>query len=128
MTPFDLAEPKTLREAVELLDPDDPTVRPIAGGTALMLMMKAGVFRPARLVSLRGSRRRIPRSSRRRRRPADRRDDDACRARALGGGARHAAGDHPHAADAVQRARAQRRDRRRRTSRMAIRTWICRRC
>jgi len=28
-------------------------VRPIAGGTALMLMMKAGVFRPRRLVSLR---------------------------------------------------------------------------
>ena len=28
-------------------------MRPIAGGTALMLMMKAGVFRPRRLVSLR---------------------------------------------------------------------------
>ena len=28
-------------------------MRPIAGGTALMLMMKAGVFRPTRLVSLR---------------------------------------------------------------------------
>ncbi len=36
-----------------MLDPDDDTVRPIAGGTALMLMMKAGVFRPAKLVSLR---------------------------------------------------------------------------
>src|SRR5262249_56023725 len=32
---------------------DDSSVRPIAGGTALMLMMKAGVFRPTRLVSLR---------------------------------------------------------------------------
>jgi aerobic carbon-monoxide dehydrogenase medium subunit len=53
MTPFELVEPTTLREAVALLDPDDPTVRPIAGGTALMLMMKAGVFRPTRLVSLR---------------------------------------------------------------------------
>jgi carbon-monoxide dehydrogenase medium subunit len=51
--PFELAEPSTLREAVDLLDPDDPSVRPIAGGTALMLMMKAGVFRPTRLVSLR---------------------------------------------------------------------------
>ena len=40
-------------EALRLLDPDDPTVRAIAGGTALMLMMKAGVFRPTRLVSLR---------------------------------------------------------------------------
>ena len=53
MTPFELAEPKTLKEAVGLLDADDPTVRPIAGGTALMLMMKAGVFRPTKLVSLR---------------------------------------------------------------------------
>ena len=53
MTPFELAEPKTLKEAVALLDADDPTVRPIAGGTALMLMMKAGVFRPSKLVSLR---------------------------------------------------------------------------
>jgi carbon-monoxide dehydrogenase medium subunit len=53
MTPFELAEPKKLSDAVKLLDPDDPTVRPIAGGTALMLMMKAGVFRPAKLISLR---------------------------------------------------------------------------
>jgi aerobic carbon-monoxide dehydrogenase medium subunit len=53
MTPFELAEPATLKEAIALLDPDDPTVRPIAGGTALMLIMKAGVFRPEKLVSLR---------------------------------------------------------------------------
>jgi carbon-monoxide dehydrogenase medium subunit len=53
MTPFELAEPKSLKDAVALLDADDPTVRPIAGGTALMLMMKAGVFRPSKLVSLR---------------------------------------------------------------------------
>jgi carbon-monoxide dehydrogenase medium subunit len=53
MTPFELVEPASLPEAIGLLDPDDPTVRPIAGGTALMLMMKAGVFRPTRLVSLR---------------------------------------------------------------------------
>jgi carbon-monoxide dehydrogenase medium subunit len=53
MTPFELAEPSTLKEALALLDPEDPTVRPIAGGTALMLMMKAGVFKPSRLVSLR---------------------------------------------------------------------------
>jgi carbon-monoxide dehydrogenase medium subunit len=53
MTPFELNEPASLSEAIGLLDRDDPTVRPIAGGTALMLMMKAGVFRPARLVSLR---------------------------------------------------------------------------
>ena len=46
MTPFELAEPATLEEALRLLDPDDGSVRPIGGGTALMLMMKAGVFRP----------------------------------------------------------------------------------
>jgi carbon-monoxide dehydrogenase medium subunit len=54
MIPFELAEPASLAEAIKLLDPDDASVRPIAGGTALMLMMKAGVFRPAKLVSLRG--------------------------------------------------------------------------
>jgi carbon-monoxide dehydrogenase medium subunit len=53
MTPFELAEPTSLAAAIALLDPEDETIRPIAGGTALMLMMKAGVFRPARLVSLR---------------------------------------------------------------------------
>jgi carbon-monoxide dehydrogenase medium subunit len=53
MSPFELAEPRSLKEAVALLDPDDASVRPIAGGTALMLMMKAAVFRPRRLVSLR---------------------------------------------------------------------------
>ncbi len=35
-----------------MLDPQESTIRPVAGGTALMLMMKAGVFRPTRLVSL----------------------------------------------------------------------------
>jgi carbon-monoxide dehydrogenase medium subunit len=54
MIPFELAEPRSLKEAISLLDAEDDTVRPIAGGTALMLMMKAGVFRPTRLVALRG--------------------------------------------------------------------------
>jgi len=53
MTPFELSEPTSLKEALGLLDPDDPTVRPVGGCTALMLMMKAGVFHPTRLVSLR---------------------------------------------------------------------------
>ena len=53
MTPFELVEPATLGEALALLDPDDPDVRPIAGGTALILMMKSGLYRPQRLVSLR---------------------------------------------------------------------------
>jgi aerobic carbon-monoxide dehydrogenase medium subunit len=53
MTPFELVEPATIAEALALLDPEDPAVRPIAGGTALMLMMKTGLYRPLRLVSLR---------------------------------------------------------------------------
>ena len=52
MAPFELSQPASLREAIGLLDPDDPSVRPFSGGTALMLMMKAGVLRPSRLVSL----------------------------------------------------------------------------
>ena len=52
MIPFDMVEPATLGEAMALLDPEDPTIRPVAGGTALMLMMKAGVFAPSRLVCL----------------------------------------------------------------------------
>lgn len=53
MSPFELLEPRSLREAAALLDTGDPSVRPVAGGTAVMLMMKLGVLRPARLVSLR---------------------------------------------------------------------------
>lgn len=53
MTPFEIAEPTSLAEAVGMLDPNDPTVRPLGGGTALVLMMKAGLFAPSRLVSLR---------------------------------------------------------------------------
>jgi aerobic carbon-monoxide dehydrogenase medium subunit len=52
MIPFEMVEPTSLSEAVSLLDPREPTVRAVAGGTALMLMMKAGVFHPTRLVSL----------------------------------------------------------------------------
>ncbi len=56
MIPFELAEPTTLAAAVALLGADaadGAAVRPMGGGTALMLMMKAGVFRPEKLVSLR---------------------------------------------------------------------------
>ena len=51
MAPFDLAQPRTLQEAFALLEAEG--ARPFSGGTALMLMMKAGVLRPQRLVSLR---------------------------------------------------------------------------
>ena len=50
MAPFDLAQPDTLQEAIALLGAEG--ARPFGGGTALMLMMKACVLRPHRLVSL----------------------------------------------------------------------------
>ena len=53
MKPFELVEPATLDEAVGLLDPGDPGVRVVAGATALMPMMKARLFQPTRLISLR---------------------------------------------------------------------------
>ena len=54
MRGFELVHPASLNEAIALLDTDDPTVRPFSGGTALMLMMKTGVFQPTRLVHLGG--------------------------------------------------------------------------
>ena len=116
------------RRAIKLLDPDDATVRPIAGGTALMLMMKAGVFRPAKLVSLRKIEQKYSGIAA---------GSDGLRigamttligARALGRGAQARAGDHPHHAArcrtcgcATSRPSAAR-------WRTAIRTWTCRRC
>jgi carbon-monoxide dehydrogenase medium subunit len=51
MSPFELAQPRSLPGALALLDAEG--ARALSGGTALMLMMKAGVLRPTRLVSLR---------------------------------------------------------------------------
>jgi aerobic carbon-monoxide dehydrogenase medium subunit len=51
MRPFELIEPRSLREAIAALQ--DEGARPMSGGTAVMLMMKAGVLKPARLVCLR---------------------------------------------------------------------------
>jgi carbon-monoxide dehydrogenase medium subunit len=42
-----------LSEAAALLDTGEFSARAVAGGTALMLMMKTGLYRPGRLVSLR---------------------------------------------------------------------------
>ena len=50
MTPFELAEPRSLQDALALLNTDDPSVRAFGGCTALMLMMKTGVFQPTCLV------------------------------------------------------------------------------
>ena len=129
MTPFELVEPTSLPEAIALLDPDDAAVRPIAGGTALMLMMKAGVFRPTRLVSLRKLERRYSRHRRRRRRRSHHRRHDAARggrALARGGAPRAGAsrapcGGSPTSACATWRPSAA-------ISPTAIRTWTCRRC
>ena len=63
MTPFELLEPRALREAAALLASDGGVVRPMGGGTALVLMMKMGVLRPTRLVSLRGIEKRYSRIS-----------------------------------------------------------------
>jgi carbon-monoxide dehydrogenase medium subunit len=52
MRPFELAEPASLDEAVNLLAQDE-AARPIAGGTALLLMVKSGLFQPETLISLR---------------------------------------------------------------------------
>lgn len=53
MSSFEFVEPHSLDEAFALLDAEDPAVRPIGGGTALMLMMKSQIYKPRRLVSLR---------------------------------------------------------------------------
>ena len=50
---FELVEPRTLDEAVGLLDPDDAGVRAISGGTALSLMVQSHIFKPSKLISLR---------------------------------------------------------------------------
>jgi carbon-monoxide dehydrogenase medium subunit len=52
MIPFEMVEPASLAEAIALLDPQEPTIRAVSGGTALMLMMKSGVFQPSKLVCL----------------------------------------------------------------------------
>ena len=54
MTPFELVEPRTLREAAGLLATEGSSACAMGGGTAIMLMMKMGVLRPTQVVSLRG--------------------------------------------------------------------------
>ena len=50
---WELLEPASLDDALALLDADDSSVRAIAGGTALSLLLQSRIFRPTRLVSLR---------------------------------------------------------------------------
>ena len=51
MRRFELAEPQTLEEACSLLS-DDDDAKPVAGGTALLTLIKQGVFIPKTLVNL----------------------------------------------------------------------------
>jgi len=50
---FEIVEPRTLADAIAALDPDDAAVRPVAGGTAVSLLLQSRLFQPRRLVSLR---------------------------------------------------------------------------
>jgi len=52
MADLDIHEPGDLAEAFRLLRAPDGAARPMGGGTALMLMMKAQLFKPSALVSL----------------------------------------------------------------------------
>lgn len=51
MRQFDLLEPRTLTEACRMLDAGDD-VRPVSGGTALLILVKQGLLRPRALVNL----------------------------------------------------------------------------
>jgi len=51
---FDYREPETLAEAVALMAEHGPDARPIAGGTALVVLMRSRLLRPRLLVSLAG--------------------------------------------------------------------------
>jgi carbon-monoxide dehydrogenase medium subunit len=53
MLPFELLKPTSFDEAIQLLSLDPDNAKPIAGGTALMLMMKNQIFTPTQVISLR---------------------------------------------------------------------------
>lgn len=52
MRNFDLIRPASLAEAINLLNDGDESTRVMSGGTALMLMMKTGLYAPKRLICL----------------------------------------------------------------------------
>ncbi|WP_416841485.1 FAD binding domain-containing protein [Haloferax sp. DFSO52] len=53
MKRFEMAFPESVSEACQILA-DNPGSRPIAGGTALSIVMKEGIYAPERLVNIRG--------------------------------------------------------------------------
>jgi len=54
LRPFELIQPLTVREAVEALARADGDARLIAGGTALVPMIRLGLIRPDRVIALDG--------------------------------------------------------------------------
>lgn len=52
MRNFEFIQPASLAEAVRSLNEGDESTRVMSGGTALMLMMKTGLYAPKRLISL----------------------------------------------------------------------------
>ena len=114
MIPFDLAEPTSLAAAIKLLEPgrpDDPPDRRRHRADADdegRRVQSGKAHQPAQ------DREQVFEHQRRRRRASHRRDDDAWHAGALRRRAKACPCHHPHPADAVERARAQCRDRRRR--------------
>jgi carbon-monoxide dehydrogenase medium subunit len=52
LPPFELSEPASVREALDVLARHDGECRVLAGGTALVPMLRLGLARPERLVSL----------------------------------------------------------------------------
>ncbi len=52
MKPFEVLFPETVEEAVEALGHYGDSARAIAGGTALALLMRQGLFRPKALINL----------------------------------------------------------------------------
>ena len=52
LRPFELIEPRSVAEAVEALGRADGEARLVAGGTALVPMLRMGLLRPERVISL----------------------------------------------------------------------------
>jgi carbon-monoxide dehydrogenase medium subunit len=53
MQSFEFVDINDKQSAVKLLDAENSLIRPQSGGTALMLMMKSGIYHPEKLINLR---------------------------------------------------------------------------
>ncbi|MFQ5692435.1 MAG: FAD binding domain-containing protein [Nitrospinota bacterium] len=52
LPPFTLHDPKSIQDASRLLADYGEAAAPIAGGTAVLILMKSGLYQPAHLVNL----------------------------------------------------------------------------